>query len=219
MTPASRSLSAATDRRRGDRGGRLLVRPRMPFRRRRRRRAALPEESLPEVAFPGRSNVGKSSLVNALTGRRMLARTSNTPGRTRQLNFFALERRADAGRPAGLRLCRGVENRDRRLDPPGAALLAAGAACAGSACWSMPATASRSRPPGHGAVRHCRAVSSDGADQDRQARAGGARRDSPGRSPPNWRRTPPRIPEIHLTSAEKHLGIAALRATLAGFAA
>lgn len=53
----------------------------------------LPPEALPEIAFIGRSNVGKSSLVNALTGRRMLARTSNTPGRTRQLNFFALDNR------------------------------------------------------------------------------------------------------------------------------
>jgi GTP-binding protein len=53
-------------------------------------KAALPSEGLPEIAFAGRSNVGKSSLVNALTGRRMLARTSNTPGRTRQLNFFDL---------------------------------------------------------------------------------------------------------------------------------
>jgi GTP-binding protein len=52
--------------------------------------AALPPESLPEIAFAGRSNVGKSSLVNALTGRRVLARISNTPGRTRQINFFDL---------------------------------------------------------------------------------------------------------------------------------
>lgn len=50
----------------------------------------LPEDSLPEVAFAGRSNVGKSSLVNALTGRTTLARTSNTPGRTQQLVFFEL---------------------------------------------------------------------------------------------------------------------------------
>jgi GTP-binding protein len=46
--------------------------------------------STPEVAFAGRSNVGKSSLVNALTGRRSLARTSSSPGHTRQINFFDL---------------------------------------------------------------------------------------------------------------------------------
>ena len=51
---------------------------------------ALPEGGLPEIAFAGRSNVGKSSLVNMLTGRRTLARTSHTPGRTQQLNFFDL---------------------------------------------------------------------------------------------------------------------------------
>lgn len=50
----------------------------------------LPEPSLPEIAFAGRSNVGKSSLLNGLTGRKTLARTSNTPGRTRELNFFDL---------------------------------------------------------------------------------------------------------------------------------
>ena len=50
----------------------------------------LPVTKSPEIAFVGRSNVGKSSLVNALTGRKTLARTSNTPGRTQQLNFFNL---------------------------------------------------------------------------------------------------------------------------------
>lgn len=50
----------------------------------------LPGETLPEVAFAGRSNVGKSSLVNALTGRKTLARTSNTPGRTQEVIFFDL---------------------------------------------------------------------------------------------------------------------------------
>lgn len=50
----------------------------------------LPEADAPEVAFAGRSNVGKSSLINALAGRAALARTSNTPGRTRQINFFSL---------------------------------------------------------------------------------------------------------------------------------
>jgi GTP-binding protein len=49
-----------------------------------------PAPSLPEVAFAGRSNVGKSSAINRLVGRRGLARTSSTPGRTQQINFFAI---------------------------------------------------------------------------------------------------------------------------------
>jgi GTP-binding protein len=67
-----------------------------------------PAGELPEVAFVGRSNVGKSSMINALSGRKKLVRVSNTPGRTRALNFFDVD------------LARGEERRTIRMaDLPG----------------------------------------------------------------------------------------------------
>lgn len=58
----------------------------------------LPDPTVPEIAFAGRSNVGKSSLINALVNRKDIARASNTPGRTQELNFF------DVGNPALFRI-------------------------------------------------------------------------------------------------------------------
>ena len=72
----------------GDRGRPASVRGRVGFLSAASSVASLPPGQGLEVAFAGRSNVGKSSLINALTGRRSLARTSNTPGRTQELIFF-----------------------------------------------------------------------------------------------------------------------------------
>jgi len=85
-------LSELTERARKLFSGRvefLLSAPQLKF---------LPEPVVPEIAFAGRSNVGKSSLLNALTGRRAIARTSVTPGRTQELNFF------EVGEPTVFRL-------------------------------------------------------------------------------------------------------------------
>ncbi len=74
--------------------GRLLFAKGVAFERGVVSMLGLPDADLPEMAVAGRSNVGKSSLINALAGRRGVARTSNAPGRTRELNFFRLGDRA-----------------------------------------------------------------------------------------------------------------------------
>jgi GTP-binding protein len=78
----------------------------------------LPGPHLPEVAFAGRSNVGKSSLINALVGQKYLARASNEPGRTREINFFNLDdqlRLVDLPGYGFARVSRGVANKFQDL--------------------------------------------------------------------------------------------------------
>ena len=179
---------------------------------------ALPPDSLPEIAFVGRSNVGKSSLVNAITGRRMLARTSNTPGRTRQLNFFVLDARLTLvdlpgygyaaasksaikgwtrlmqnylrGRSSLRRVCLLIDSRHGIKEPDRALMALCDAA--GLSYQTVLTKIDKLGPETRAAI-----AANIAAELARHTAA---------------------HPEIHLTSAEKRLGIAALRATLAGFA-
>ena len=78
----------------------------------------LPAPDLPEVAFAGRSNVGKSSLINAVTGRKDLARASTAPGRTREVNFFVADERlrlVDLPGYGFAKVSRGVANKFQNL--------------------------------------------------------------------------------------------------------
>lgn len=75
---------------------------------------ALPSAALPEICFAGRSNVGKSSLINAVTGHKGLARTSDTPGRTQELNFFVIEDRLSICDLPGYGYARAPKDRVKR---------------------------------------------------------------------------------------------------------
>jgi GTP-binding protein len=180
--------------------------------------AALPAETLPEIAFAGRSNVGKSSLVNALTGRRMLARTSNTPGRTRQLNFFdlggelmlvdlpgygyaeasktaigrwtGLVRRYLRSRAALRRVCLLIDARHGVKEPDRPILQMLDQAGVSYQVVLTKADKLRAAELVETAERVAAELAAHTAAH----------------------------PEIHLTSAEKQRGVAVLRATLAGFA-
>ncbi len=90
LPPAGAAFSAPTPDPEAEEAGRLLFALDCRFFFAAQRLDQLPPPAGVEVAFAGRSNVGKSSLINALTGRRALARASSQPGRTRQLNFFDL---------------------------------------------------------------------------------------------------------------------------------
>ena len=90
-------MSEAADAELGERARKLFAGP-IEFLKSAPSLQYLPNADYPEIAFAGRSNVGKSSLLNALTNRTKLARTSNTPGRTQELNFF------DVGQPPQIRL-------------------------------------------------------------------------------------------------------------------
>ena len=179
---------------------------------------ALPRETLPEIAFIGRSNVGKSSLVNALTGRRMLARTSRTPGRTQQINFFdlggrlmlvdlpgygyaqaskgavrawtALVEHYLAGRAGLRRACVLIDARRGITDTDRPAL-----ALCDEAALSYQIVLTKTDEV---KAAELAATAAAVAAELKRRRAA--------------------HPELHLTSAEKRHGIAALRATLAAFA-
>ena len=90
-------MTAQADEEQAERARKLFVGP-IEFQKSATELKLLPDPDAPEIAFARRSNVGKRSLLNALTNRKALARTSNTPGRTQELNFF------DVGKPLQLRL-------------------------------------------------------------------------------------------------------------------
>jgi len=180
---------------------------------------ALPTETLPEIAFIGRSNVGKSSLVNALTGRRMLARTSNTPGRTQQINFFDLGGRLMLVDLPGY----GYASASKGAVKAWTALVRhylTERASLRRACLLIDARRGITETD-----RPTMALCDEAAlsyqivltkiDAVRSAELGEIVAVVAG----EMQRRRAAHPELHLTSAEKRLGIAALRATLAGFAA
>ena len=78
-----------------------------------------PIHDYPEIAFAGRSNVGKSSLINRLLNRRKLVRTSSTPGRTQMLNFFVINDAFCFVRPAGLRLRQSAQSPEKGMGAHG----------------------------------------------------------------------------------------------------
>ena len=136
------------------------------------RQADCPPGDRPEVAFLGRSNVGKSSLINSLLNRRRLAMTSRTPGKTRTINFFRGERGLLLRRPAGLRLRQGLPQSPCRLAEDDRDLpLGTGQPLQGAVLLvDLRHPPTKARPPDEGVARPLRAPHRGGGHESRQGR-------------------------------------------------
>ena len=176
----------------------------------------LPEPDVPEIAFCGRSNVGKSSLLNALTGRRAIARTSVTPGRTQELNFF------EVGEPTKFRLVDmpgygfakapvKVVERWRQLVRTylrGRAVLKRTLVLIDARHGIKPVDAEMMKMLDEAAVGYRLALTK--ADKIKASELAAVLAATEAEA----RKHPAAFPEVHATSAEKGLGIAELRAAV-----
>ena len=172
---------------------------------------------MPEVAFAGRSNVGKSSLLNALTNRNSLARTSNTPGRTQELNFF------EVGDPPLMRLVdmpgygfaeapKDIVRKWRFLVNDFLRGRAYPEACAGAD--RQPPWGQGGRPRGDGHARSGCGLLPARPDQGRQDQGQRSHAKFHAATVAEARRHTAAHPDILTTSSEKGMGIAELRAAV-----